>query len=91
MVELEPVWLELAVRLELELVIPELVRLELVMLDLFRLKLVMDESVRLECIPLECIPLECIPLESALVSFFGTVQTKWVQQATLSLLPAEGW
>ena len=78
MVELEPVWLELAVRLELELVIPELVRLESVMLDLL---LVMDESARLEC----------IPLESALVSFFGTVQTKWVQQATLSLLPAEGW
>ena len=63
LVELEPVWLELAVRLELELVIPELVRLESVMLDLL---LVMDESARLEC----------IPLESALVSFFGTVQTK---------------
>ena len=55
LVKREPVGLELAVRLELELVIPESVRLESVMLELFRLELVMDESVRLECIPPELV------------------------------------
>ena len=63
LVELESVKLELAVRLELELAIPEGVRLESIILVLFRLEFVMDESVRLECIRPE-LALDTVVLES---------------------------
>ena len=67
LVKLKPVGLELAVRLELELVIPESIRLESVMLELFRLELVMDESVRLECIPPESALVTVVPESMSLM------------------------